>query len=80
MGGIHTNLRPEPRHGGGEVEVIDRGVFDDGAVSGGIHAVVMAQITSSQERAFTSSSVTMMNLVYMNWRKNDHTPNITRFA
>ena len=38
MGGIHTNLRPEPRHGGGEVEVIDRGVFNDGAVSGGIHA------------------------------------------
>ncbi|MCY1309023.1 hypothetical protein D9M70_590780 [compost metagenome] len=42
--------------------------------------VVIAQITSFQSRAFTSSSVTMTNLVYMNWRKKDQTPSITRLA
>jgi hypothetical protein len=42
--------------------------------------VVMAQITSFQSRALMSSSVTMTNLVYMNWRRNDQTPNITRLA
>ena len=42
--------------------------------------VVMAQMTSFQSRIFTSSSTTTMNLVYMNWRKKLHTPNITRLA
>ncbi|MNR37478.1 hypothetical protein D3C85_1554970 [compost metagenome] len=42
--------------------------------------VVMAQITSFQSRALTSSSVTMTNLVYMNCRRNDQTPSITRLA
>jgi hypothetical protein len=31
--------------------------------------VVIAQITSFQSRAFTSSSTTTMNFVYMNWRR-----------
>ena len=42
--------------------------------------VVMAQITSSQERASISSSVTIMNFVYMNCLRKDHTPNMTRLA
>jgi hypothetical protein len=42
--------------------------------------VVMAQITSFQSRMSTSSSTTTMNLVYMNWRRKLHTPNITRLA
>ncbi|MCY1314774.1 hypothetical protein D9M70_655070 [compost metagenome] len=42
--------------------------------------VVMAQMTSFQSRALTSSSVTITNLVYMNCRRNDHTPSITRLA
>lgn len=42
--------------------------------------VVIAQITSFQSRASMSSSVTMTNLVYMNWRRNDHTPSMTRLA
>lgn len=42
--------------------------------------VVIAQITSFQSRVFTSSSTTITNFVYMNWRRNDHTPIITRFA
>jgi len=40
----------------------------------------LAQITSRQSRTSTSSSVTTMNLVYMNWRRKDQTPNITRLA
>ncbi len=27
-----------------------------------------------------SSSVTITNFVYMNWRRKDHTPSITRLA
>ena len=42
--------------------------------------VVMAQITSFQSRAFTSSSVTIRNFVYMNWRRKDHAAIITRLA
>ena len=42
--------------------------------------VVMAQTTSGQLRTSTSSSTTMMNLVYMNWRKKLHKPNIRRLA
>ena len=42
--------------------------------------VVSAQTTSFQSRMSTSSSVTMTNLVYMNWRRNDQTPNSTRLA
>ena len=42
--------------------------------------VVIAQITSGQLRTSTSSSVTTMNLVYMNWRRKLQTPNMTRFA
>ncbi len=42
--------------------------------------VEIAQITSFQSRASTSSSVTITNLVYMNWRRYDHTPSITRLA
>ena len=42
--------------------------------------VVSAQITSFQSRMFTSSSTTMMNLVYMNWRRKLQMPNITRLA
>lgn len=42
--------------------------------------VVIAQITSFQSRALTSSSQTITNLVYINWRKNDQTPIMTRFA
>ena len=34
--------------------------------------VVMAQTTSGQSRMSTSSSVTTMNLVYMNWRRKLH--------
>ena len=57
------------------------GVFSTSTVSrAGSMRVVMAQITSFQSRTSTSSSVTMTNLVYMNWRKKDQTPNITRLA
>ncbi|MNT94634.1 hypothetical protein D3C72_2363650 [compost metagenome] len=42
--------------------------------------VVIAQITSFQSRALMSSSVTITNLVYMNCRKNDQTPSMTRLA
>ena len=42
--------------------------------------VVSAQMTSCQLRVSTSSSTTMMNLVYMNWRKKLQIPNITRLA
>ena len=42
--------------------------------------VVIAQITSGQLRMSTSSSVTTMNLVYMNWRRKLQMPNITRLA
>jgi hypothetical protein len=42
--------------------------------------VVIAQITSFQSRISTSSSTTMMNLVYMNWRRKLQMPNITRLA
>ena len=57
------------------------GVFSISVVSrAGSIRVVMAQITSSQLRVFTSSSTTITNLVYMNWRRNDHTPIITRLA
>ncbi|MNT07470.1 hypothetical protein D3C72_1421750 [compost metagenome] len=42
--------------------------------------VVMAQITSFQSRALMSSSQTITNLVYMNWRRKDQTPSITRLA
>ena len=57
------------------------GVFSTITVSrAGSMRVVMAQITSFQSRALTSSSQTITNLVYMNWRRNDHTPIITRLA
>ena len=57
------------------------GVFSTSRVSrAGSMRVVMAQITSFQSRAFTSSSQTITNLVYMNWRRKDHTPIITRLA
>ena len=42
--------------------------------------VVMAQITSCQLRMLTSSSVTTMNLVYMNCRRKLQSPNIRRLA
>ena len=42
--------------------------------------VVSAHTTSAQSRMFTSASVTMTNLVYMNWRRKLQTPNITRLA
>src|SRR4030065_515853 len=42
--------------------------------------VLIAQITSCQSRTFTSLSGTITNLVYMNWRRKLHTPNITRLA
>ncbi|SKN61492.1 Uncharacterised protein [Mycobacteroides abscessus subsp. massiliense] len=42
--------------------------------------VVTAQMTSFQSRTSTSSSTTMMNLVYINWRRNDQQPIITRLA
>ena len=46
----------------------------------GSQRVVMAQITSGQWRTSMSSSTTMMNLVYMNWRRWLQTPIITRRA
>ena len=39
-----------------------------------------AAITRSPSFSRWASSVTMTNLVYMNWRRNDHTPSITRLA
>ena len=42
--------------------------------------VAIAHATSFQLRASMSSSTTMTILVYMNWRRTDHRPNITRFA
>ena len=57
------------------------GVFSIITVSrAGSMRVVMAQITSFQSRALMSSSVTTTNFVYINWRKKDHTPIITRLA
>jgi len=35
---------------------------------------------SCQLRMSTSSSVTTMNFVYMNWRRKLQMPNISRFA
>jgi hypothetical protein len=42
--------------------------------------VEIAHITSFQSRASMSSSTTITHLVYMNWRRKDHTPIITRLA
>ena len=42
--------------------------------------VETAHITSFQSRASMSSSTTMTNFVYMNWRRNDQIPIITRLA
>ncbi len=57
------------------------GVFSTSRVSRtGSMRVVMAHTTSFQSRTSTSSSVTTMNLVYMNWRRKLHRPNITRLA
>ena len=57
------------------------GVFSTTVVSRpGSMRVVMAQITSFQSRTSTSSSVTMTNLVYMNCRRKDQTPIMTRLA
>jgi len=42
--------------------------------------VETAHMTSFQSRQSMSSSTTMTNLVYMNWRRKDHTPIITRLA
>ena len=57
------------------------GVFSTSTVSrAGSMRVVIAHITSFQSRAFTSSSQTITNLVYINCRRNDHTPIITRLA
>jgi len=57
------------------------GVFSTIIVSrAGSMRVLMAQMTSGQERTSMSSSTTTMNLVYRNCRKWLHTPIITRRA
>ena len=57
------------------------GVFSTSKVSRtGSMRVVIAQTTSFQSRGLMSSSTTTMNLVYMNWRRMLHRPNMTRLA
>ncbi len=45
-----------------------------------MRGVEIAHITSFQSRASMSSSTTITHLVYMNWRRYDHTAIITRLA
>ena len=57
------------------------GVFSSTVMSrAGSILVDMAHMTSFQSRALMSASTTMTHLVYMNWRRNDQTPIITRLA
>ena len=57
------------------------GVFSTSVISrAGSVRVEIAQMTSSQLRVSMSSSTTMTNFVYMNCRRNDQTPIITRLA
>ena len=57
------------------------GVFSIRVMSlAGSMRVEIAHMTSFQSRAFMSSSTTITHFVYVNWRRNDQTPIITRLA